>query len=332
LSIIQFSFPLRFDRFMEAALHDPDHGYYARRISAVGGTRADFTTAPMLSGAPARAVAARVLAFHRESGIRDVIELGPGEGTLIQQVRASLPWLLRRRIRFHLVESSAALSKRQRANLGTRHFHWHRDPSIALASCRGRAFLFSNELVDAFPVRRFRYRDGDWSESYVLADGDSRSEHFEPTRGLPDSSFFSESPPESTTVEVHASYRHWLADWIDSWTAGQMLTIDYGGPLDHFRRNGPLGTLRAYLLHQRITGPDILSNPGRQDITADVNFDDLIRWGGQLGLETNSLLSLADFLVPHASPSDSQLLSTDGAGSAFQVLLQSRSRSCETSG
>jgi len=322
----------RFDRFMEAALHDPDHGYYARRISAVGGPRADFTTAPMLSGAPARAIAARLLDSHRRLGTADAIEVGPGEGTLIHQVRAALPWRTRKKIRFHLVESSPTLTERQQQTLGTRHFDWHADPATALAACGGRAFIFSNELVDAFPVRRFRYLDGKWHESFVFHREAVRFEVFEPPVDIPDSSFFEHPAPDATTVEIHDSYLRWLTGWTDSWTTGEMLTIDYGGRLGSFHRNGPAGTLRAYLLHQRITGPAVLANPGRQDITADVNFDDLVRWGESLGLKTVTLHSLREFLLPHATPADRQLLDPQGAGSAFQVLLQSRSRSRETSG
>ncbi len=42
------------EKFMERALYDPEHGYYSRRITGVG-RHGDFTTAPMLSGAPAKA-------------------------------------------------------------------------------------------------------------------------------------------------------------------------------------------------------------------------------------------------------------------------------------
>ena len=49
--------PLRFDRFMELALHDPERGYYARRIRGVG-KGGDFTTTPMLTPALGKAVAA----------------------------------------------------------------------------------------------------------------------------------------------------------------------------------------------------------------------------------------------------------------------------------
>ena len=48
--------PIPFEEFMRRALYDPEHGYYARSIAGVG-RRGDFTTAPMLSEAPARAIA-----------------------------------------------------------------------------------------------------------------------------------------------------------------------------------------------------------------------------------------------------------------------------------
>ena len=42
---MNFDAPIPFEHFMAWALHDPKNGYYARRISGVGG-RGDFTTAP----------------------------------------------------------------------------------------------------------------------------------------------------------------------------------------------------------------------------------------------------------------------------------------------
>jgi SAM-dependent MidA family methyltransferase len=310
---------------MERALHDPERGYYARRIAAIG-TGGDFTTAPKLSMAPARALAAQFLALHERTGIRDIVELGPGDGSLSARLSRFLPWLVRRRVRFHLVESSPVLTERQRERFRGRRRFWHRHPGEALAATDGgRAFLFSNELVDAFPVRRFRLVSGAWSESHVArGPGGQFAESFLPVaqESLPDSTFFTAPFPEGTTVEVHESYRNWLAEWLGSWTEGEMITIDYGGRLADFRRNGPTGTLRAYLLHQRITGPDVLANPGRQDLTADINFDDLLRWSAAFGLESLPLQPLAEFLAPHSTPADTRLLDPQGAGEAFLVLRQ----------
>ena len=71
---------------MERALHDPNHGYYARKIRGIG-RRGDFTTAPMLSGLPARAIANWALRAMRETDCRHLIEIGPGDGRLAAAVR-----------------------------------------------------------------------------------------------------------------------------------------------------------------------------------------------------------------------------------------------------
>ena len=67
--------------------------------------------------------------------------------------------------------------------------------------------------------------------------------------------------------------------------------------------------------------------PGHQDLTADVNFDDLVRWGEQLGLETVSLDTQAEFLdldPDTLGPEDRFLTDPDGAGGAFKVLVQAK--------
>src|SRR5690606_25664413 len=84
-----------FRRFMELALHHPRHGYYARRISTVGAA-GDFSTTPTLSPVLARAIASW-LSERRD--IRDVVEVGAGDGSLAEAVLASIPWLKRRRLR-----------------------------------------------------------------------------------------------------------------------------------------------------------------------------------------------------------------------------------------
>ena len=68
---------LRFDRFMELCLYDEANGYYARNISSVG-KGGDFSTTPSLSPLLADSLARSIL----DSGLRDVIEIGPGAGDL----------------------------------------------------------------------------------------------------------------------------------------------------------------------------------------------------------------------------------------------------------
>ena len=269
--------PIPFEEFMRRALHDPACGYYARRITGVG-RRGDFTTAPMLSAAPARAIAAWAAHAMRETACRNLIEIGPGEGTLAAAVLGHLPWQLRWKTRLHLVETSPALTALQQKHLG-RRARWHRDIPAALAACAGRAVIFSNELVDAFPVRRFQNTADGWRELAVAFDDNHRAhESLLPPAPLPPSSSFDQPHPIGQWIEVHDSYREWLTAWLPAWLAGRLLTIDYGACAANLYHRRPRGTLRAYLLQQRLEGPAIYDHPGRQDITADVNFTDLTDW------------------------------------------------------
>ncbi len=316
---------IRFDDFMARALYDPQAGYYARRIAGVG-RRGDFTTAPMLSDATARAVATWAARALRETQCRDLIEIGPGQGTLAAAVLKQLPWHLRWRVRLHLVETSEPLRQRQQELLG-RHARWHAGPGAALAACGGRAVIFSNELVDAFPVRRFQHTPDGWRELALDFDqpGPPR-EVLLPAGSLPPSASFQHNHPIGQWIEVHDSYRRWLAEWLPAWQSGRMLTIDYGSTADRLYQRRPRGTLRAYWFHQRLEGPAVYEHPGRQDLTADVNFTDLSDWSRAWSFDSG-LRPFHEFIVATADPADptdQSLLAEHGAGGAFLVLDQRR--------
>ncbi len=309
-----------FEQFMERALHDPRTGYYARKIRGVG-SRGDFTTTPTLSAAPARAIAAWACGAMREAGTRNLIEIGPGEGRLSAGVLRHLPWHVRLGVRLHLVETSAPLAEIQRKLLG-RRATWHRSPAEALAACGGKAVIFSNELVDAFPVRRYRNTPRGWCEMGFQPD--PPAEYLLAPAPLPASSSFALPHPAGQCIEVHESYRNWLAEWTPLWRAGRLLTIDYGAMAETLYHRRPHGTLRAYLFQQRLEGMAIYGNPGRQDITADVNFTDLVEWSAGWAGESR-VVTFRDFILPFLDPrdpADAHIADGEGAGGAFLVLDQ----------
>ncbi len=305
----------RFDRFMATALYHPERGYYTSRIKSVG-TRGDFTTTPQVSDTLAKAIANR----FRQSGFRHLIEVGPGTGLLAQQVRQQLPFLTRQRTQQHLVEVSSPLrSLQKKNNPKARH---HDSMASALAATQGEAFIYSNELVDAFPVRIFRKEENGWSELHLAGAQPNLSEHFLPAESLPQSSLFEENYPLHQRVEIHESYHHWLSHWLPSLHRGQVLTIDYVAPSQRLLG----GTLRGYFLQERLTGSNLYQNAGHTDLTADVSFNDLERWSQALGLQTVLRQSQRDFLSPFSTDSarDRFLTDGEGAGTAFEVLIQEK--------
>lgn len=310
---------LRFDRFMELALYDADHGYYAKHITTVG-HRGDFSTTATLSPALARGIAAWI----KTEAPSHVIEIGAGTGVLTKAVRKALPFLMRHRTSFHIVERSPVLRAAQKQLLQGK-VRWHNSVADALRAVGGSAFLFSNELVDAFPARVFQSTADGWTELFLTPSDHSLRELWQPVCELPDSTAFTHSWPVGQRIEVQASYRAWFADWCSAWIGGSLLTIDYGGSSAQIYHRRPSGSLRSYLHHQALAGPAIYESPGVRDLTADVNFDDLRRWGEDLGIQTLGFHTQREFLLPHARPTDADRFLTDpeGAGSAFKVLHQS---------
>lgn len=309
-----------FSAFMHRALFDPEHGYYTRHIRTVG-HGGDFSTFATLSPSLGQAIAAW-LKFESQiqPGVSHIIEIGAGDGSLMLGVSKALGWWTCRRFTFHIIETSPALRQVQQKRLGNR-VQWHNDIESALAEAQGQAFIYHNELLDAFPATLVQWNAAEqrWLEVWVpeaLHLHQLDSWHFSALRHV--------TFPDRQRCELHVSVRDWLQKWTPYWKTGTMLTIDYGDDFPQLYHRRPHGTLRAYLLHQRLIGIDIYANPGRQDITADINFTDYAVWLSELGLELISRQTLAEFFCSHKA--SAQLLDADGAGTAFKCFVHRRPR------
>ena len=219
----------------------------------------------------------------------------------------------------------------QKRELRGRDVQWSDSVETALAACKGEAILISNEFVDAFPCQRFERGNQGWNEIFLVLEGDLWREEYSEYRGALSSSTFALNYPPSQRVETLQSYRSWMINLNRHFRRGAILTIDYGGSPEEIYRRRPGGTLRAYFRHQRIDGMGIYLRPGRQDLTADVNFLDLQDWGNQLELETVQLMTQADFIRRWAKPrstsqrlADQYVADESGMGIAYKVLHQRR--------
>lgn len=242
-------------RWMEEALYDPTQGYYTRNISTVG-RGGDFSTAVTLSPVIGQAVWSWVREesnYHR-GRVLHAIEIGAGDGALMQAVLSSRGWrerwMLRKKncVHFHIVERSPALEHLQKTRLRNLGVTWHQSMEAALAACGGRAFIFSNELVDAFPVVQVRWSGSCWEEVCLDIATDPPREVMrkycgseEPT----DLPLWPGPPRAGHRVERHFSYRDWLASWLPKLQSGSLLTIDYGGEFPELPCRRPGGTLRG---------------------------------------------------------------------------------------
>ena len=302
-----------FHRFMHAALYHPDFGYYSTRIHTVG-RRGDFSTMATLDRSLARGIAT----WMEKNRARDVIEIGAGSGQLARDILTSLGWWKRLHLRYHIVEVSTPLREAQKKLLSGLRVTWHESLPAALDALGGRAHIFSNELVDAFPCRVFERTAEAWLELHVRIENGRCHEILQHCT-VPDSTVFQHSFNAGQRVEVHESYHCWLQDWSPRWKSGTMLTIDYGDTVPTLYHRRPAGSVRGYAAHQVLNGEDVYQAPGRCDLTADVNFSDLKTWGEQQGWRCVSHSTLANFLAPKL-PTRFQT-----AAEAFRVIEQFRS-------
>ena len=321
-----------FENFMAMALYDPRFGYYTTEIDDVGGSRGDFATSATLSSALGRAIAKWIQEereYYEWEGAFHVIEVGAGNGALAREVLKSFSWWKRRHVHYHIVDVSAPLREKQQAALKGLKVSWHAKMEEALEAAGGKALIFSNELVDAFPAKWMIWSEieGNWHEVFVTFDRKKGlSEVFRPLpRGFPEDVYSAmnlSERPQGQRVEIQPLFQLWLAHAVQHWEQGSMLTIDYGGEAAEIYQRRPAGTARAYFKQQRLEGGEIYQRIGKQDLTVDVNFTDLMNWGEELDLEKVSYETQGEFLARHGEAGDA--MAGAGAGDAFKALVQRR--------
>ena len=332
-----------FSTWMEKGLYDPQKGYYARQIQGIG-RRGDFTTSASLDGFLGEAIAQWVKTERKLSpSVSTIIEIGGGDGSLAKSVLRALGWLGRRRFRFIMVERSSVLRTLQEKMLTGYGVRWYDHPTPALKACGGEALIYHNELIDAFPVQlaQLNAATGQWQEVWVerAAGRFQETLHDLSLQGISSEDFSAlrqwnaATPPPyaNQRVELGSAALRWFGEWAPQWKRGTMLTLDYGDAFPSLYYRRPAGTLRAYLLHQVLSGAELYQNMGRQDLTCDVNFSDLQVWGERFGWANQPLMTQAEFLQAYlkdyprrmkANKALAFLGDAEGAGGAFKALVQ----------
>lgn len=311
--------------FMELALYDEEAGYYSKNIPGIG-YRGDFSTSATMSTLPARRIVAQWRESCKACGKHlPFIEIGGGNGDMAMAIRREFSFFEKMFARYIMVDRSASLRQLQRLVAGTAVTICSTIEE-ALQKVDGQAFIFSNELPDAFPARQFVFQNGEWLE-LGLAVVDGRVIRQADHQPLPASTVFEYWETEGQIVEVHESYFKWYANWQKHWKGGSMLTIDYGQTVDKLYYRRPFGSLRGYKAHTLIAADELPALAGQCDITADVNFTDLINLACGCEGDVVQYSSQREFLLPMADltkPEEKHLVTEGGAGSYFNVLLQHR--------
>ena len=283
--------PLALDRYMALCLGHPRHGYYMTREPF--GSAGDFVTAPEITqmfGEMIGIWCAHVFELMGSPAAFEVIELGPGRGTLMADVLRSAKVMagLLPAARVRLVETSPRLREVQVKTLAfwQGELSWHDTVDEIEA---GPGIVIANEFFDALPVQQFRRTSGGWRERVVEASDDRLALGWKPSSPPP-----AEQVVESTegdVVEVCPAGRR-LAAQISRRLAdhpGAALIVDHG----HVRSVAG-ATLQAVRSHRMVS---ILDRPGESDLTAHVDFEVLGKALKANGARVWAPLTQRDFLL-----------------------------------
>lgn len=296
-----------FETFMDRALYEPGLGYY-RAGAARFGAGGDFTTAPEFSPLFGRALGRQAgeILDHLAQGEADggdVVELGPGTGSLAAAALPELERLGRLPRRWRMLEVSAALRQEQERTLAARVPHLL--PRVewleALPELDVPAVWIANEVLDALPVRRFVYRSGGVRELHVAPEGEGWGWREAPPSGELEAAVAAITErlgplPEGYVSEVCTRLRPFLVGLARALQRGVMLFIDYGYPRGeyyHPQRHG--GTLLCHYRHRAHDDPFFW--PGLQDVTAFVDFTASADAALEAGLEVLGYAPQGPFLL-----------------------------------
>jgi SAM-dependent MidA family methyltransferase len=365
---------ISFARFMELALYCPETGYYERNQDNVG-RGGDFITSVSTGS-----LFGELLAFQFAGWLEElkqfkiknsklkIIEAGAHDGKLAADI---LNWLQIHRpklfseLEYGIIEPSPARQAWQKQTLKNfiRQVRWFdslEDLKLKTQNSKLPGVLFSNELLDAFPIHRYGWdaRAKNWFEWGVTLAGekfiwsrltrppssDSGAASHESRATQPSASFNLPSSllavlPDGYTLEASPAAENWWREAAGILTHGKLVAVDYGFTADELISPArPNGTLRAY--HRHRVSDDLLANPGEQDLTAHVNFSTIQTAGETVGLQTENFCTQPQFLTRILAQAVSEktfttldakqvrqfqtLTHPEHLGRAFRVLVQAR--------
>ena len=259
------------DKFIDIALYNKQLGYYQnKKIFSRDG---DFITSPFISSIFSEMISIWIVSYWiylKKPKKINILELGPGNGLMINQIINSLKKIKTFDAKFniYLHEKSESLIKVQKENLNNfKNIVWIKNinkikqyPTIIIA----------NEFFDAFPIKQFFKINNNWHEQCIsFKDNIKKIIYFKNKINnnilKKYSKFFNIN--KSKIIEYPVKIENYLnsISKIIKKNNGIFLTFDYGYS-DIVGKN----TLRAIKKHKIV---DLLKEYTDCDITFDINFN-----------------------------------------------------------
>jgi SAM-dependent MidA family methyltransferase len=344
---------ITFERYMALCLYHPEFGYYTQGRERTGAAGDYFTSSdlhPVFARLLARQAAEMWDRLERPQRFTWV-EMGAGRGLFACDF---LSWAKRALPGFAATVDYIAIEpgvrERQRLQARLESVGLEREVRLLTAVpelAPAVGCFFSNELVDAFPVSVVTRTGGHLKEIYVAAEGGSLHEELGPISDPALAEYvarYANELEEGQRVEVNRQAMDWIRAVAAKLARGFVITVDYGDTARRlYTMERPRGTLLAYRGHTVSEG--FFGAPGKDDLTAHVNFSALIDTGKAVGLDLTGYTTQERFLLALGEANEfadvydpgqmefeklqarlrlKRLISPAGMGNVFKVLIQHR--------
>jgi SAM-dependent MidA family methyltransferase len=289
---------IAFHEFMQLALHAPGLGYYSagsRKFGAEG----DFITAPETSPLFARCLARAIQPVLQSLPQKQVLEVGAGSGIMAAGILQELTALHSPPDNYTILELSADLKQRQAATLQpfAERVIWQDNLPEEF-----NGIVLANELLDAMPVHRVIWQQGQLQECYVASEQDRFIWQTGPVSDPRLHMRFEDivaqlgDLPDGYVTEINLAAEDWIKTLGAQLQQGLLLLIDYGFARHEFYHpQRHQGTLMCHYRHRAHDDPLILV--GLQDITAHLDFTAMADSALAAGLQVAGYTTQAHFLL-----------------------------------
>ena len=294
--IIKDKKPVNVSKFIDFCLYGK-YGYY--KNSNVLGKKGDFVTSPEISQLFGEIIGIYFIndLLEKKNKMFNLIELGPGNGTLINDMLniANNFNKIRTSIRIKLIEINKSLISKQKKilknNINNYKISWSKNFYIKNKS---PCIIIANEFFDCLPIRQFYKKQNIWFEKMVTVN-ESGNYLKLIDKEIKEKKLLNKiNQYESKEVLEYSisreNYFQKLCKHINIY-GGKIIIIDYG----YYERPNYF-TLQSLKNNKKT---NIFDNIGTQDITSLVDFKKLIEIAKFNNLTIENFCTQREFLLTY---------------------------------
>ncbi|HWN11561.1 MAG TPA: SAM-dependent methyltransferase [Pyrinomonadaceae bacterium] len=329
---IKLEGPITFHDWMMTALYDPANGYYCRSDRTKWGREGDYRTSPERSSLFAATLGRYIARLYDDAGKPSsltIVEFGAGDGrfatALLGAFENDYPHVFKatQYVIEEISSHSSSLARKRLLPFADR-VSFKSLPAVEADF----GIVFSNELLDAFPVHRVTMQAGKLLEFYVTVSAEGE---FDWTLDEPSTEQLAEyvakigvALGEGQVADINLGIKPWFQKVLEWLPQGFVITVDYGAETNELHPGSSkdpryFGTLRSFQRHNIME--NVLANPGEQDLTSTVNWSYVRQLGSEFGLRVVEFERQDKFLLAAGLLDQLEIESKRQTGEAAKLQL-----------